>query len=126
NGAGAHRKDVANNTTHTGSSSLERFDRAGGIVRLNFECNRQAITYINNAGVFLAGPDEDFWRFRGKAAQQRPAVLVGAVLAPHDREDPQLGIGWCPAEYALQLFVLLWREVMFPHQFRCNNWICNN
>src|ERR1044071_2166073 len=90
NGARAHCEDVAYDAPDAGRRALKRFDRAGMIVGLDLEGDSESVANVDDAGVFLPGADENFFRLRGEGLEQGPRVLVGAMLAPHDREDAQL------------------------------------
>ncbi len=87
------------------------------IVRLDFERDGQAVADVNDAGVLLPCTDEDFFGPSGKGFEQRARVFVTAMLAPHDREDAQLGIARHAAEETLDVGILLRREVVFGNQF---------
>ncbi len=102
---GPHRENVADDPAHPGRRALKRLDCARVVVRLDLEGDRPAVAYVDDARVLLAGLDEhapepgpDMLLLGGKPLQQGPRVLVGAVLRPHDREDPQLGQGRIPAQ----------------------------
>src|SRR5208283_1057771 len=99
--------NIADDAAHARGRALERLDRAGMIVRLDFKGDGQAVADVNDPGIFLPRPDEDARRFGGKGPEQRAGVLVGAMLAPHDGEDAQLGITRFAAENAFDLLVLL-------------------
>lgn len=52
NGPGAHGEDVAENAADAGGRALEGFDEAGMIVALDFESDTEAVTDIDDTGVF--------------------------------------------------------------------------
>ena len=83
----AHREDIADNPSHARRGALKGFDRAGVVVRLDLEGNRDSVADIDDASVFFAGANEDFGRFGGEGSEQRAAVLIGTVLAPHYRKN---------------------------------------
>ena len=61
NRPGAHREDVAHDAAHAGGRALKRLDCARMVVRLYLERDGQAVADVNDAGVFLARADEDFF-----------------------------------------------------------------
>src|SRR5205807_2084465 len=75
-----------------GSGPLKGLDRAGMIVRLDLERDSQAIADVDDASVLLPRAHQNFGGLGGKAFQQWARVLIRAMLAPHDRENAQLGI----------------------------------
>ena len=50
-------------------------------------------------------------------------MLVGAVLTPERRKDPELGQGRGPPEQLLDALVFLRRQVVLFDQRRCDRWI---
>ena len=115
----AHREDVANDAAHARGRALEGFDGAGMVVRFDLEGNRQTIADVNDAGVFLAGADQDFGRLGGEGFEQRPGVFVAAMLAPHHGENAQLGVArLASAKNLFGVGVFFRREVVFGNQFR--------
>ena len=87
----AHGKDVPNDATDTRRRALERLDRARMIVALDLERDRPPITDIDDPGVFFPCFDQDVRPAGGKFLQLFPRILIRTVLAPHDRENPELG-----------------------------------
>ena len=85
--ARAHRKNVANDSADAGGRALKRFDRAGMIVALDLERDRPAVADVDDARVFFAGFDQNVRAGGRKFLQFVPRVLVGAMLAPHHREN---------------------------------------
>jgi hypothetical protein len=55
NGPGTHGKNIAVNAAHTGSSTLERFNSRGVVVRFNLEHHAIAIANVHQAGIFFTG-----------------------------------------------------------------------
>src|SRR5262249_28583794 len=92
-------------------------DRAGMIVGLDFEGDGETVANVYDAGILFSGPDEDLLRFGRKGLEHGPRVLIGAVLAPHDREDAQLGITGLPAQELLDALVLCGRKIVLLDQF---------
>src|SRR6185312_1605196 len=66
-------------------------DRRGMVVALDLERDRQPVADVDHAGV-LARPLEHPVARRREAAQERPRMLVAAVLAPQQREDRELEV----------------------------------
>jgi hypothetical protein len=69
-GACAHSHDVAQDPTHTRRSTLERLDRAGMVVRLQLERDRQSIADADHTGVLARACQYVITR-RWKVFQQR-------------------------------------------------------
>jgi hypothetical protein len=86
------------------------------VVRFDLERDGDAVADVNDAGVFLARADQDFWRLGGKRLEQRARVFVAAMLAPHHGEDAQLGVARRAAEDLLRLGVFVRREVVLGNQ----------
>ena len=116
--ARAHREDVPNDSADARRCTLKRFNRARVIVRFHFECNRPAVADIDHARVFLAGLHQNIRATCRKFLQLVSRIFIRAMLAPHDREDPELGeIGLAPEDFfdPLEFFR---REAVFRHQLR--------
>ena len=86
------------------------------IVAFDLERDRPAVADIDHAGVFFAGFDQDVWPGGGEFLQLSPRVLVGAVLAPHDREDAELGEVRFAPEDLLDALEFLRGEPVFRDQ----------
>ena len=86
-------------------------------MRLDLERHRPAVRESEHAGV-LARPLDDLRTGRGKGLQDRPGMLVGAVLTPQRREDAQLGEGGCAAQHRLDAAVFCWGEIVLAHELR--------
>ena len=89
--AGAEGEDVAQDPAHSGGRSLEGLDRAGVVVGLDLEGAHEPAGEVHGAGV-LAGPEGHVLALGGERAEQQLGVLVGAVLAPHQRVHGQLDL----------------------------------
>ncbi len=93
----AHRNNVANNATNTGSSALEGFDEAGVVVTFNLEGHRPPFTNIDYTRVFSHAHHQVFGHgvvhFFTELTQVNLGGLVGAVLAPHHRVHRQFTRG---------------------------------
>src|SRR5437867_3125742 len=113
----AHGEDVADDAADAGGRSLERLDRAGMVVRLDFERNREPVADVDYAGVFLSRAHEDALRSGRKRFEQWPGAFVRAMLAPHDRENSQLGVVRVASEDFPNALVLLWRQAVFVDKF---------
>ena len=61
------------------------------IVALHLERNCPAISNIDNPGILFTRFHQNAWAAGGKFLQFSSRVLVGAVLAPHHRENAELG-----------------------------------
>src|SRR5262249_39203315 len=88
--ARAHREDIAQSPADPGRRALIRFDGARAVVRLDLECDSEAVADGDDAGV-PAGSLQDIRRLRGERPQYGTRMLVGAVLAPERAHDPELG-----------------------------------
>ena len=115
-----HRENIANDSADTGRRALKRLDRARVIVAFDLERNRPAVPDIDHAGIFFARPNENVRPGCRKFFQLAPRIFVGTMLAPHDRENSQLGKIRCASENFHDAFVLLRREPMFAHYFGRN------
>src|SRR5437667_4580014 len=113
----AHGEDVADDATDAGGRSLERLDRAGMVVRLDFERDREPVADVDDAGVFLARAHEDALRSGRKRFEQWPGAFVRAMLAPHDRENCQLGVVRVAPEDFPDALVFLRRQAVFFDKF---------
>src|SRR5438132_1017694 len=82
---------VAQYATHPGRRALIRFDKRGVVVALDLEDDRLAIADIDDPGILARPADHD--RAGGRQGPQpHLGRFVGAVLAPHRREDAELGL----------------------------------
>ena len=91
-----------------------------GIVELDFAADSgdaDAVAVVVDAGVFLARADEDARGFGGKSFEQRAGVFVGAMLAPHDGEDAELGVRRIAPEDFADFCEFLRGKLMLGHQF---------
>ena len=95
-GAGAHGEHVAQDAAHAGSGALIGLDIAGVVVALHLEHHRLFDAVLIGADVHharvLARSADHLRPFGGQGAQPFLRGFVGAMLVPHRREDPQLGI----------------------------------
>ena len=55
-----------------------------------------------------------------KFFQLESRIFVGAMLTPHDREDPELGEVWFAAEDFLNPLEFFRGQTVFRHQLRSN------
>src|SRR5262249_42751475 len=69
--------------------SLIGFDEARMVVAFHLEDGGVAVADVDDAGV-LAWPLEHPWSLRWQRAKMHARGFVGAVLAPHHREDAEL------------------------------------
>jgi hypothetical protein len=111
----AHGEDVAQDATDAGRRALVRLHGRGVIVRFDLERQCEPLPDIDHSCV-LARPLKHPGRLRGELAQQRPRVLVAAVLRPHGAEDAQLGVGRLAIENAEDQLVFLRRETVLLDQ----------
>ncbi len=83
---------------------------------LDLERDRPPIADVDDPGVFFPCFDQNVWPGGGKFLQLFPRVLVGTMLAPHDRENPELGEVRFAPENFFDPLVFLRREAMFGDQ----------
>ena len=113
----AHGEDVAQDAADARGCALEGLDRARVVVRFHLEGDAPAVADVDHAGVFLARLDQHARAGSGELAQLEPRVLIGAVLAPHDREDAQLGEVRLTAEDGLDAREFIRREAVLGDEF---------
>jgi len=82
------------------------------IVGFDFEDGAEAVADIDDAGVFTGALD-DAGAGGGEAFQVDAGGFIGAVLAPHDAEDAELGEVGVAAEDFLDAGVLVGGEAVF-------------
>jgi len=87
----ADREDVAQDAADPRRRALERLHRRGVVVRLDLERDDPAVADGHRAGV-LARAERQPRALGRQRAQQLLGMLVGAVLAPHEREDRELDV----------------------------------
>ena len=88
------------------------------IVALDLERDGHAVADVDDTRVLLARADEDLRRLGRERFEQRLGVFVGAMLAPHHAEDPQLGVIRSAAKNLNHPLILLRREVVLLDQLR--------
>src|SRR5262249_11393773 len=107
----SHREDVSQDPADARRRTLVRLDEGGMVVRLHFECDGEAVSDVDDARV-LSRPLNDA-RSRGREPlQMDPRGLVGAVLAPHGRENAELDQTRLAAENLQDPLILLLRGVV--------------
>ena len=114
----SHRKNVAQDAADAGRRALERFDEARVVVALHLEDGGEPLANIDGAGV-LARPVDHVRRLGRKLGQMHPRGFVRAVLAPHDREDAQLGGVRRAAELLQHEVVLIAGKAEFFGEGQC-------
>ena len=115
--ARAHREDVAQDPAHAGGGALVGLDERRVVVRLDLEDGGEAVADVHRARV-LSRPLDDTLSRGGERLQVALAALVGAVLGPHHREEPQLRPVGLPAEGPHDAVVLLGGQVVLGKDFR--------
>ncbi len=86
----AHGEDIAQDAADAGRGALIGLDEGGVVVALDLEHGGLAVADIDDAGI-LARPADDARPCGRQAPQPFARGFVGAVLAPHHREDAELG-----------------------------------
>ena len=112
----SHGEDVTNDAADARRRALERLDRAGMIMAFDLERDRPAVADIDHSGVFFARFHQNVRPGRGKFLQLFPRVLVGTVLAPHNRENPELGKVRLAPENPLDTLEFVRGETVFRDQ----------
>src|SRR5437870_4900666 len=119
--ARAHGKNVANDSAYSGGRALEWLNRAGMIVALHLERDGPAVADIHHTCVFFAGLDQNICPGGRKLLQFSLRIFVRAMLAPHDRENSQLGKVRFATEDFFDPLELLPSEAVPLHEFGCND-----
>ena len=110
-GARAHGEDVAEDAADAGGRALERLDEAGVVVRFDLEGDDVAAADIDDAGIFAGALHHEF-AAGGELLEVQARAFVGAVLAPHDAEDAELGVAGLAAEDVDDFLVFGGRELV--------------
>src|SRR5262249_15606336 len=118
NGAGAHGENIADDAADAGGGALKWFHSARMIVRFDLERDRKAVADVDDAGVFLAGANENAGRFGREGFEQRPGGFIAAMLAPHHGEDAEFGVTGFAAEDFFGARVFVRRQPVLLNQFR--------
>src|SRR5437879_3626573 len=92
-----HREDVAQDAADAGGRALEGLDERRMIVALHLEDHGPAVADVDGPRV-LAGALEDTRALGGQPGEEDARVLVGAVLRPQRREQPELRVARLAAE----------------------------
>ena len=108
----AHREHVAEDAADAGCGALIRLDGGRMVVRLDLEGDGESVADRDDAGVF-AGALQHVRRLGREGLEQRPRVLVGAVLAPQRADDSQLGERRLATEHVDEALVLVGRQSVF-------------
>ena len=95
-------------------------DRARVIVTFDLERDRPAIADIDNARIFFARLHENVRSGGRKFLQLFARIFVGTMLAPHHRENPELGEVRFAPENFFDALVFLRREPVLAHHFGCD------
>ena len=106
--ARAHGEDVADDPADAGRRALIRLHVGRVVMRLDLEGDRVALADVDHARVVPDAREQRAGRrrLRRELPQVHLGGLVGAVLAPHDRVQGQLGAGRAAAEGLRDLGVL--------------------
>ena len=107
----AHRKDVAQNAADARRRALERFNERRMVVRLDLECNGEAVADIDDSRVFTR-PLQHPRASRRQSPQVNARAFVAAVLAPHHTEDAELCDCRLPLQDGDNLLIFAFREVV--------------
>ena len=114
-----HGKDVAQNPAHAGRRALKGLDVAGVVVALDLKGAGPAVAHVNDAGV-LARPLDDEVALGGQPLKMHATGLIGAMLAPHDAVNAQLGKRGDAPQRLLDAAVLIRGNAVLGQQRRRN------
>src|SRR3972149_7202016 len=106
--------DTPPHTTPRGRA-LVRLDEGRVVVALHLEGHRETVADVDDPRV-LPRSLQDARSLRREFLQVDPRALVGAVFAPHDGEDPELGERRGASEDLADLPVLPGGEAVLPRQ----------
>ncbi len=128
-GARAHGEDVTQNAADAGGRALERLDETGVVVRLDLEGDGIASAFrvgtdVDNSRVF-SRTHQHARTLRRELLQVQAGALVGAMLAPHDREDAHFGLVRLTAEDGTDLGQLRIGELAHAVRLPGKNFIGN-
>ena len=90
----AHGEDVAQDAAHAGRRALVGLDVGGVVVALHLEDGSLAVADVDDAGILARALDHPR-RLGRQLLQPHLRGFVGAVLAPHGREDAEFHHGGC-------------------------------
>ena len=113
----AHGEDVAQDAADAGRRALVGLDVGGVVVALHLEDGGLAVADVDHAGI-LARALDDPRRLGRQLLQPDLRGLVGAVLAPHGREDAELHHGGLAAHDLQQPLVFVRREAVLGDDLR--------
>ena len=112
NRARTHGEHIAEDPADARCRALVGLDIAGMVVALHLEDGGLAITNVDHAGIFAWSAYH--LRPLGRQLLKVDArALVGAMLRPHDREDPQFGDIGFAAQRVQDALIFLFIEAMF-------------
>ena len=111
-GPGTHGEHVAQDAADTGRSALIGFDEGGVVVALDLEDRRLPVADIDHAGI-LARPLDNARPLGRQRLQPDSRGFVGAMLAPHHREDAKLGDARFAAHDLQDAVIFLGRQPVF-------------
>jgi hypothetical protein len=112
----AHGEHVAHDAAYAGRRTLVGLDEGGVVVAFHLEHDGVAVAEIHDAGV-LPRPLDHLRALGRQLAEPHAGGFVGAVLAPHDREDAELGERGRPAQDLEQSLVLIGLQPVLGHDF---------
>ena len=113
----AHREDVAHDAAHARRRTLVGLDVGGVVVALHLEDGGLAVADVDDAGI-LARALDDPRRLGRQLLQPHLRGLVGAVLAPHGREDAEFHHGGIAAHDLQQALVFVRRQPVLGNDLR--------
>ena len=124
-GPGAHGEHVAHDAADAGCRALVGLDEGGMVVALHLEDDGVTIADVDDAGV-LARPLDHLRALGRQLAEPHARGFVGAVLAPHHRENAELGQRGCAAQNAEQPLIFVGREPVLGDHIRRNGGVSSD
>ena len=113
----AHGEDVAQDAADAGRRALVGLDVGGVVVALHLEDGGLAVADVDHAGILARALDHPR-RLGRQLLQPDLRGLVGAVLAPHRREDAELDHGGRAAHDRQDALVFVGRQAVLGHDLR--------
>ena len=124
-GPRAHGENVAQNAANAGGGALKRLNKAGMVVRFDFEGNGVIAADINDSGIF-SRPLQHQLAASGQLAEMNARAFVGAMLAPHHAEDAELSVGGLAAEQRDNFLVFRPGQLMGFDYGWCHSLVCHH
>src|SRR5258708_22788599 len=105
----APRENIAQDSADSRRRTLVRLDERRMVMAFDFEDRCPSVADIDRAGV-LARPLHHQFALRRQLSQVDTRRFVRAMLRPHHRKNPELGVGRRASYYLFDLVVLVRRK----------------